>query len=133
MTVAAYVALDRSSEARWEYASGEAWVMGGASPEHAVVARNVIVELTNALRGKPCLALPDGQKLATTRTRGYHYPDAMVVCAQPHYDAEDDRAITNPTLLVEVLSPTTVAAGSSRSFGRSIRSRRSCSCRGTPG
>lgn len=107
MTVDEYVPLDRASEARWEYAGGEAWAMAGASPEHSIVARNVIVALANALAGKSCLAFPDGQKIATARTRGYHYPDASVVCGPPRYDRDDDRAITNPTLIVEVLSPST--------------------------
>jgi len=80
MTVDAYVALDRSSEERWEYAGGEAWASAGASPEHGVVVRNVLVALVNALRDRPCLALPDGQKITTPRTRAYHYPDASVVC-----------------------------------------------------
>ena len=51
--------------------------------------------------------LTDGQKIATPRTSAYHYPDATVVCAPPRFDDKDDRAIVNPTVLVEVLSPTT--------------------------
>jgi Uma2 family endonuclease len=107
LTVQEYVALDRDSEERWEYANGEAWATRGASPEHGIVARNVTVSLGNALRDRPCIPFPDGQKIATPRTRAYHYPDASVVCGDLRCDDTDDRAITNPTLLVEILSPTT--------------------------
>jgi Uma2 family endonuclease len=107
LSVEEYVTLDRESDERWEYANGEAWASRGASPEHAIGVRNIVVALTNALRGKTCLVFPDGQKIATRRTGAYHYPDASVVCSDPHYDGDDDRAIVNPTLVVEVLSPTT--------------------------
>ena len=107
MTIAAYVAFDRSEEARWEYVNGEAFAMSGARPEHNVVARNVVMALTNALRGRPCVALGSDQKIATTRTGAYHYPDASVVCGSPVRDTADDHAFANPVVLVEVLSPTT--------------------------
>jgi Uma2 family endonuclease len=102
-----YVALDRADDRRWEYVNGEAFAMAGGSPEHGVVVGNVFAALKAALRGKPCLALVDEQKIATPRTAAYHYPDGSVVCGDPRYDEHDDHAMTNPTVLVEVLSPTT--------------------------
>lgn len=107
MSLDDYVAFDRATNERWEFVDGEAFIVKAASPEHNLVKRNVLVSITTALRGRGCLAMPDGQKVSTRRTRGYHYPDALVVCEVPHYDPDDDHAITNPTLLVEVLSPTT--------------------------
>lgn len=101
-----YIALDRAGEERWEYVNGEATVMS-ASPEHNVVKGNLYAALRHALMGKRCLVLPDGQKVSTPRTRAYHYPDASVFCAEPRRDQDDDHALTNPTLLAEVLSPTT--------------------------
>lgn len=102
-----YVALDRSGDERWEYVAGEAFAMAGASPEHNLVVANVAGALRAALRGRPCLAMSEGQKIATPRTRGYFHPDVVVVCGKPVYDERDDHAIVNPTLLVEVLSPST--------------------------
>lgn len=102
-----YLELDHASEERWEYVDGEAFAMASATPEHNIVKRNIVNALSAALARKPCLVFPDGQKVATPRTRGYHYPDALVVCGTPSYDQRDDRAIVNPTLIVEVLSPST--------------------------
>lgn len=107
MSLEDYVAFDRATDERWEYVDGEAFLVKAASPSHNIVKRNVLVALTTALRGRACLAMPDGQKVATRRTRGYHYPDALVVCGVPQYNPHDRHAIDNPTLLVEVLSPTT--------------------------
>jgi Uma2 family endonuclease len=102
-----YIALDRASDERYEYVNGEAFAMAGGRPEHAVVTRNVIIALAASLRGKLCLALNESQKIATPRTAAYHYPDASVICGDPVRDARDENAFVNPTLLVEVLSPTT--------------------------
>lgn len=107
MSLADYVALDHATGERWEYVDGEAFIVKAASPEHNIVKRNILVALTTALVGRACLAMPDGQKVSTKRTRGYHYPDALVVCGDPRYDPDDPHAIDNPTLLVEVLSPST--------------------------
>lgn len=107
MSLEDYLALDRSDEARWEYVNGAAWAMAGATPEHNLVVRNIVVALTNSLRGRDCWAMPDGQKLVTAATRGHHYPDAIVLCGDARFDRSDEHGITNPTLLVEVSSPST--------------------------
>ena len=107
MSVEAYVELDRSDEARWEYVNGEAHAMAGGSPEHALVAANLLFALKTALDGKPCLAFHEAQKIATTRTRSYHYPDASIICPPFARDDRDDHAFTSPTILFEVLSTTT--------------------------
>ncbi len=107
MEIDEYVALDRAAEERWDYVGGEAFAMAGASPEHNLVVANFAGSLRAALRGKPCLAMSEGQKIATPRTRAYFHPDVVVVCGTPEYDERDDHAIVNPTVLVEVLSPST--------------------------
>lgn len=63
--------------------------------------------LTHALRGKPCLAFGEGLKVSTPRARAYHYPDVAVVCGPLERDERDERSIRNPTLIVEILSPST--------------------------
>ena len=105
MTVEEYVTYDRRSDVRNEYVDGEVFAMAGGRPEHGIVTRNVVVALTSALRGKPCLAMNEAQKIGTPRTGAYHYPDASVICGPPQRDALDEHAFVNPTVLVEVLSP----------------------------
>ena len=107
MGVAEYVAFDRSQDARWEYVNGEAFAMAGGRPEHRVVVDNLVAALKTTLKGKPCMPIGDGQKVSTRRTGAYHYPDATVVCGPVVRDPDDDHAFTNPTVLFEVLSPST--------------------------
>lgn len=107
MSVSEYVELDRSSDERWEYVNGEAWAVSSARPEHNLVSGNVYVALRTALRGKRCLPFPERQKVATPATRSYHYSDASVVCGPLARDEHDDHAITNPVVIVEVLSRST--------------------------
>ena len=107
MSLQDYIEFDRATDERWEYVNGEAFIVKAASPAHNVVKGNVFVALRAALKDRPCLAMPDGQKVSTRRTRAYHYPDVLVVCDRPFYDPDDKDAIENPTLIVEVLSPTT--------------------------
>lgn len=107
MSVDEYIALDRAAEERWSYVNGEAWAMAGASIEHNLVARNLLFTLMKALEGRTCRPLGEGQKIATPQTRAFHYADASVVCGPMVRDEMDDHAITNPVVIVEVLSPTT--------------------------
>jgi len=106
MSFEEYRALEESSDELWEYVSGEAWAITSARPEHNLVARNVLVALTVALRGKKCVPYPERQKIATP-AGGYHYADASVICGPATRDQRDAHAITNPVVIVEVLSPTT--------------------------
>lgn len=107
MTFEAYRALDASSEARWEYVSGEAFAMAGASPRHNAIVGNVYFALRTKLVGQPCVPMLDGLRVETSATRSYHYPDTILVCGKPRYSEQDPHALTNPTVLIEVLSAST--------------------------
>ena len=106
MSFEEYLAFERADERNWEYIDGEVFVVE-AGPEHTLVKGNLYVALRTSLEGKPCVALTDGQKVSTRKTRAYHFPDASVFCAPIARDSDDDQALTNPTLLAEVLSPST--------------------------
>ncbi len=107
MSVEEYLALEHGSDARWEYVDGRAVAMAGASPRHNAIVMNLTLALGGALRGKPCFPLGSDQKVATEATGAFHYPDLVVVCGQLRTSARDPHAITNPTLIVEVSSPST--------------------------
>jgi len=107
MTVEEYIAVDRSSEGRWEYVNGEAFAMAGASLRHNAIAFNIAHALRNKLASGPCRSWADGQKIETPATRGFYYPDAGVGRGGPTVGAKDDNAITNPSVIFEVLSEST--------------------------
>lgn len=96
------VALEKS-----EYYAGEIFLMAGASPNHNRIAANVSAELNIGLRGGECEAFNSDQRLYIKKNGLYTYPDVMVVCGQIEFDSRDKDSITNPVLIVEVLSPST--------------------------
>jgi Uma2 family endonuclease len=106
-TWAEYLALEASSDVKHEYLEGQIYAMAGGTPEHAALAAVVIGLLFPQLRAGRCRAL-DADLRVRVRTTGLAtYPDVTVVCGPRELDPEDAQAVTNPTLIVEVLSPST--------------------------
>lgn len=112
-----YLALERESEERHEYLDGQIYEMAGESPEHGTVCVNIGGQLYNQLRGKPCQVFSKDMKVRNgpTPKRGsitkglFSYHDLLVVCGElKFHDAHRD-VLLNPTVIIEVLSPTTEA------------------------
>lgn len=102
-----YLEGERLAPTRSEYVRGEIWGMAGAKPVHNLITLNIGGELRTRLKGKPCIAYSSDQKVQAGHRDAYFYPDVSVVCGQPILLDGTDDVITNPTLVVEVLSPTT--------------------------
>ncbi len=106
-TYAEYLALETSSGLRHEFVDGFAYAVAGGEPEHARLALSVGAELRQLLRGGPCRVFSSDLKLRVPASGNAYYADAAVVCGPLARDAVDPLAVTNPTMLVEVLSPST--------------------------
>lgn len=107
MRYAEYLALERSATQKHEYVNGRVYAMAGGSPEHARLAGAVIAALTTALRGKPCAAFSSDLRVRILATGRATYPDVTVVCGKLERAEDDPDAVTNPGVIVEVLSDTT--------------------------
>ncbi len=107
MTHEEYVALERTAFEKHEYVNGRVYAMAGGSPEHARLAAAISAELRAALRGRPCAAFTSDLRVRILATGRSTYPDVSVVCGQFERAPGDEDAVTNPTLLVEVLSDST--------------------------
>ena len=106
-TEAMYLAMERAAEVKHEFREREVWAMAGASPRHNLIALNCASELRAALRGKSCVPLGSDQRVHVPARGSYCYPDVTVVCGEVHYHAADPDSITNPRVVVEVLSRST--------------------------
>jgi Uma2 family endonuclease len=106
-TFAEYLALETKSDARHELVNGEILAMSGGTPEHSRLAASVIRELGVALRGRPCVTFTSDLRVRVQATGLTTYPDATVVCGRIEVDPEDKNTVTNPVVLVEVLSDST--------------------------
>jgi Uma2 family endonuclease len=103
-----YVALERDSEIKHEFDSGEILAMAGGTARHSALAAKVIIAL-GATPTRGCTVFQSDMRVRVAATGRATYPDASMVCGPIEYDPEDAArtTITNPIVLVEVLSVTT--------------------------
>lgn len=104
-----YLEIERAAELKHEYYNGRIWDRAGGSYWHSLIAANFSRELGNALKGKPCAVLTSDLRISVSPQGLYTYPDVAVVCAEPKFVDGRKDTLANPTLLVEVLSPSTEA------------------------
>ncbi len=102
-----FVRIEEYSNVRHEFLEGRILAMAGGTPEHGARAAAIIATLSAQLRGKPCRVHTSDVRVRVGTTGLDTYPDVSVVCGSAMVDAEDPNALTNPVVLVEVLSPTT--------------------------
>jgi Uma2 family endonuclease len=102
-----YLELERRSETKNELINGQIVAMAGASFEHNDIAANVLTALRVLLRGKGCRAVGSDQRVHVPATGLFTYPDVTVVCGKPEFHPKDQDTLTNPRVLVEVLSDST--------------------------
>ena len=114
-SVEEYLALERESEERHEYLDGVVYEMAGESPAHGAICVNLVGQLYNQLRGGPCQLFTKDMKVRSgpaprpgrSRKGLFSYPDLVVVCGEMQFHDEHQDVLTNPTVIVEVLSPAT--------------------------
>jgi Uma2 family endonuclease len=104
---AEYLAIDEASERKHELIDGIVYAMAGGSPEHARLAMAIGRELGVQLAGKRCEVYSSDLRVRVLATGLATYPDLTVVCDKLETDPENSHTVTNPTVIVEVLSPTT--------------------------
>lgn len=102
-----YLELEKKAAYKSEYFSGEIFMMAGGSPNHNRISGNIYAEFNVGFRDSRCEAFNSDQRLFIRKNGLFTYPDAMVVCGQIEFAQRDGDAITNPVLIVEVLSPST--------------------------
>ncbi|WP_437777816.1 Uma2 family endonuclease [Sorangium sp. So ce1097] len=109
LSPAEYLAFERASEQKHEYANGELFAMSGCSREHSLLAGNIQRELGNALLDRACEVHTSDMRVKIASTGRYVYPDASVVCGEPAFEDAEVDTLLNPSVIVEVLSETSEA------------------------
>lgn len=106
---AEYVMLEEIACVKHEYLEGVVWAMAGGSPEHARLQVNVSTLLSQQLAKRPCAVYSSDLRIRVKATGLGTYPDVTVVCGKLALDPDDPKrqTVTNPSLVVEVLSPST--------------------------
>ena len=117
LTPEEYLAIERAAEERSEYVNGEMFALSGASFAHTVITANLVASLHVRLRAKPCTVHAADLKVRVEATGLHAYPDVVVVCGEPRFADAGRDVVTNPVLLVEVLSESTEKWDRGAKFG----------------
>ena len=109
LTPEQYLEIERKAEFKSEYYGGEMFAMSGARRFHNLINWNLARTLDRHLRNRPCEAYQNDMRVRVNATGLYAYPDTVVVCGEPQFLDETQDTLLNPTVIVEVLSPSTEA------------------------
>ena len=115
LTAGEYLAWEREQPGKHEFFHGEVFAMAGGTPRHNALCVSIGAELRAALRPRGCSVLSSDQRLAFPPEARYVYPDLTVICGPPAFQPGARDVITNPAILVEVLS------GSTEEYDRGLK------------
>jgi Uma2 family endonuclease len=103
-----YLAVEEMSVVKHEFLDGSIYAMAGGSPMHAALSAAAVVSLSACVKGGRCRVFSSDLRIRVLETGLASYPDVSVVCGPPAPDPESADTVTNPTVVVEVLSESTM-------------------------
>jgi Uma2 family endonuclease len=109
LTPEEYLADERQAETKSEYWQGETFSLAGASRQHNLTTANLTTLLNLQLKGRWCEVYAGDMRVKVARATYYTYPDVTVVCGKPSFEDRTLDTLLNPTVIIEVLSPSTEA------------------------
>ena len=102
-----YLELERASEMRHEFLDGLMYAMAGESRDHSRICFNLATIIGAQLGGRRCEGFSPNMKVRAGTGGLYAYPDLMIVCGEAEFHDEHGDVLLNPTVIFEVLSPST--------------------------
>ena len=118
LTPTEYLNWERKAVTKHEYLDGEIVAMSGASNAHNIITMNTANQLYNQLVDEDCLVYASDMRVGVSSPTSYFYPDVTVVCGEPRFEDDVFDTLLNPTVVVEVLSPSTAAYDRREKFTR---------------
>ena len=107
LTAKEYLEIERAAAFKSEYYKGEMFAMAGTSYDHARIVSNLTVSIGYFLRGKPCDIIGSDLRVHMAKNSLYTYPDAIIICGKPEFLDEEFDTLINPSVIFEILSPST--------------------------
>jgi Uma2 family endonuclease len=102
-----FVGFENASSSRHDLVDGQIVARGAVSLRHVAITTGARNALDAALSGGDCHAHGSDVRVYVPATGLSAYPDVTVICGKWQPDEEDPDAVVNPTVIVEVLSPST--------------------------
>jgi Uma2 family endonuclease len=107
LTPEEYLAIEREATFKSEYFAWENFAMSGASERHSLIVGNVLGQIHAQLKDRPAKVYSSAMRVRVSSTGLYTYPDVVAICEEGCFDDKQLDTLLNPTVLVEVLSPST--------------------------
>jgi Uma2 family endonuclease len=101
-----YLAFERASDERHQFVSGAIHLISGWSRNHNLIVVNTFTSLHDQTSQHPHEVYANAMRVRVNK-RDYVYPDVVVVCGEPELEDDQLDTLLNPTLIIEVLSPST--------------------------
>ena len=104
-----YLKQERETETRSEYLNGRVLARALSNANHNMIAVNIGAELHCQFKNRPNQVYTSQMRVHIKGVGKYAYPDVSVVCGEAQFEDEEVDTLLNPTILFEILSPTTEA------------------------
>lgn len=106
-TAEEYLEMDRASDRKHEYFEGNVFAMAGVGNRHNVIFRNLYGDMAYRLKDKPCEPYGSDTRIHIPENTLYTYPDISIFCRDILNDVGDSDIYVQPSVLIEILSPST--------------------------
>ncbi len=106
-TIEEYLEMENAAIEKHEYYKGEIFAMSGAKVPHNAITGNLFALLHSKLRGKKCKPYNSDQRVHIEANTLFTYPDISIICGEVITLNNDDYNVLNPTVIIEILSPST--------------------------
>ncbi len=114
-TIQEYLEMENEALEKHEYYNGDIFAMSGAGHRHNIISINVIVSLAKALKRKGCRPYGSDMRINIPENTLFTYPDISIFCGEVKTLEEDQNTATLPTVIMEILSPST------RNYDRGVK------------
>ncbi len=106
-TIEEYLEMENAAVEKSEYYEGEIFAMSGAKLPHIIINKNVFGGLWISLKGKSCQPYGNDLRIHISRNTLFTYPDIAIICGKVETLNDDDYNALNPSVIIEILSPST--------------------------
>ena len=106
-SIAEYLEMENAVTEKHEYYQGEIFAMSGTKSKHNIVIGNLSYYLRQKLQGKPCRPFGSDMRIHIEKNTLFTYPDISIFCGALISLNNDDMNFLNPTIIIEVASPST--------------------------
>lgn len=116
MSTADYLDWEVQQAEKHDFFHGEVFAMTGGTLRHNRATLRSMIAFENHLQGKPCKVFSGDVKVAVNTNEHWFYPDVVVTCSAEDLKDLGAQSLTEPTLILEVLSPSTAAYDRGQKF-----------------